>query len=203
MPGAGRAWRPTERQLQPVVQGALNRQLFRALPHHWLKEVDLPRRAAREHGLARGARLDLAVFVHRGRPPRAAGLHAIEVKMGDDRDGERLARQLALARLAADHAWLVVVDGEPAFDADPAVGLARYDLADDRVTVVRAPRRARAPPLAPLLLGAFLGAGRSLADRIERHRATRPTAGRAPRRVKVAAPAVEPSDWAEDPWEPA
>jgi hypothetical protein len=131
-------WKPTEKQIHPVVQGALNRDHFYVPPFQWLKEI-------RIHGLANTNIVDLACFVWKqGYSEEASGVHAFEIKMKENGDNKRLTAQLGTMLETFHFAWLIRVDADPQWDFDKRVGLMRYDLRDDKITRVRQATRLRA-----------------------------------------------------------
>lgn len=119
-------WRPSEKQLHPLVQGALNRKLFKVPGSQWGKEVQVP-----------DAILDFCVVVHDGSISAAqTGIHGVEVKMPDDADTERRDRQVKAMLDAVDYAWLVAIDGAPTYPNE-VIGLIEYRLQTDDFIVHR------------------------------------------------------------------
>lgn len=155
---SGVVWRPNERQILPIVQHALNRRIFKQVGSAWMKEVEVHHAYGGPLGAMgaavpmyekewKGVRLDLCLFLKRGKGNKGQGFHVFEVKMWDDKDADRLARQLAYAERVANFVWLVTVGKDPTH-ADERIGLIRYDLEDDKVKVVRWPERISLPPFA-------------------------------------------------------
>jgi len=120
-------WQPTEKQLHPVVQGALNRDHFYVPPFQWLKEIH-----------ADGNIVDLACFVWKGGyTVEKDGVHAFEIKRKENGDKVRLTSQIKAMTNNFHFAWLIRIDADPSWDDDKRVGLIRYDLQGDAISVVR------------------------------------------------------------------
>jgi hypothetical protein len=134
-----KTWRPTEKQIHPVVQGALNRDHFYVPPFQWLKEIRV--------GLNI---IDLACFAWKqGYSEEDAGIHAFEVKMKDNGDNKRLKEQLGTMLDEFHFAWLIRVDKDPEWEVDKRVGLMRYDLQQDKITRIREATRLKQVKFAP------------------------------------------------------